>query len=110
MNTTVKVSELRDLTVRILTASGETEENALLVFENLLEDEYMGKSSHGFYRIPAISRYSKNRKKGAEIKIDINDNIISADGGENLSIVAVRKACDTDDELSKSKSVIHPGD
>ena len=55
MYKTVKVSELRDLTVRILTAAGETEENALLVFENLLEDEYMGKSSHGFYRIPAIA-------------------------------------------------------
>ena len=59
MYKTVKVSELRDLTVRILTAAGETEENALLVFENLLEDEYMGKSSHGFYRIPAIARRSR---------------------------------------------------
>ena len=58
MYKTVKVDELRDLTLRILTAAGETKEDALLVFENLLEDEYMGRSSHGFNRVPAIARYS----------------------------------------------------
>ena len=84
MYKTVKVSELRDLTVRILTAAGETEENALLVFENLLEDEYMGKSSHGFYRIPAIARYSRSRKERTDLNISINDNVISVDGCQNL--------------------------
>ena len=109
MYKTVKVSELRDLTVRILTAAGETEENALLVFENLLEDEYMGKSSHGFYRIPAIARCSRSRKERTDLNISINDNVISVDGCQNLSFVAVKKACDSIVELAKTKSVIIAG-
>lgn len=109
MYKTVKISELRDLTIRILTSAGETEENAVLVFENLLEDEYMGKSSHGFYRIPAIARYSKNRRQKTDVKIDINDNIISVDGQENLSFVAVRKACDSVAALGKTKNIIIAG-
>lgn len=109
MYKTVKVSELKDLTLRILTAAGETEEDALLVFENLLEDEYMGRSSHGFNRIPNIAHYSKNRSKRVGIKIDINDNIISVDGQENLSFVAVRKACNSVVSLAQTKNVIVAG-
>lgn len=109
MYKTVKVDELRDLTLRILTAAGETEEDALLVFENLLEDEYMGRSSHGFNRVPAIARYSKKRGKRVDIKIDINDNIISVDGQETLSFVAVKKACDSVVSLADTKNLIIAG-
>ena len=43
MYKTLKVEALKKLVFQVLLSAGETEENAGIIFENLLEDEYMNK-------------------------------------------------------------------
>ena len=109
MYKTISVDELWALTQKILTSAGETEENAKLIFENLLEDEYMNKPTHGFYRIPQIVGDLKPHPANGSIRISSDKNRITVDGNGAIGLVAVRKACEKIVEISKSEPLIIAG-
>lgn len=50
----VAISKLKELTSALLLRNGICEEHADIIFNHLLDEELLGKHSHGFVRIPAI--------------------------------------------------------
>ncbi len=109
MYKTLKVEALKKLVFQVLLSAGETEENAGIIFENLLEDEYMNKPTHGFYRIPSIVEALKTRNAVLPVKISQSNSIFSVDGQRNIGLVAVRKACDSIIAASKEQPLVMAG-
>lgn len=109
MYQTISVDELWELTRKILTAAGETEENARLIFENLLEDEYRDKPTHGFYRIPQIVGDLRKYPPHGGIRISSDKNRITVDGNGAIGLVALRRACEKIVEVSKSEPLVIAG-
>ena len=60
-NKVVGLKKLKDITLNLLARAGEKEAAAIEIYEHLLEQEILGKTSHGFYRLPSIINCIKNR-------------------------------------------------
>lgn len=79
----------------ILSRNGLPEREINVVISHLLEEELMGKSSHGFYRLPGIVNKLRNETIFGDIQI-IDENLFSAlvDGANHLGLVVAQDACD----------------
>ena len=56
----IEISKLREICVPSLVNAGISENDALVVFNHLLDEELLGKHSHGFIRIPSILNVAKS--------------------------------------------------
>jgi len=92
----VSIVELRKICCNLLLDSGIVENDTKIVFEHLLEEELLGKSSHGFYRLPGILSTSKKlSNKSRKIEIThLSDNVTKVDASNTLGLVAVKIASD----------------
>ncbi len=89
----VKLEELKDITSDLLDRAGEKDEAAIEIYENLLEQELLGKVSHGFYRLPSIINCIKTRESRKDIQLEKNGNVLSVGGMGAVGVVAVKEAC-----------------
>lgn len=92
----VTITEMRKNICALLESVGISNEDALVVFSHLLEEELLGKSSHGFYRIPSIINAAKNLVS-TERQIDIKETTEFATkilAANTLGLVAAKVASD----------------
>ena len=92
----VSITEMEKITFTLLKNAGISKEDATIIFSHLLEEELLGKSSHGFYRLPSIINTAKNlenAKKKAEIlqTTSLSTKILCSN---TLGLVAAKKASD----------------
>ncbi len=92
-NKVVGLKKLKDITLNLLARAGEKEAAAIEIYEHLLEQEILGKTSHGFYRLPSIINCIKNRGSRKDIRLEKNGNVLSVDGMGAVGVVAVKEAC-----------------
>lgn len=102
----VKLAELKELTLNVLDRVGENSEAAVVIYEHLLEQELLGKASHGFYRLPSIINCIKNRVNKKDVQLEKNGNVLSVDGMGAIGVVAVKEACDYIINSCNSEQVI----
>lgn len=55
----VEINKLKELSLKLLIRNGISEEDAEIVINHLLDEELLGKHSHGFIRMPAIIKTLK---------------------------------------------------
>lgn len=89
----VKLTELKGITLNLLAGVGEKSEAAVMIYEHLLEQEILGKASHGFYRLPSIINCIKNRGNNKDIQLEKNGSTLSVNGMGAVGVVAVKEAC-----------------
>lgn len=89
----IKLEELTRLTLNLLVGAGEESEAAVAIYEHLLNQELLGKASHGFYRLPSIINCIKNRKNKKDIQLEKKGNMLSVNGMGAIGVVAVKEAC-----------------
>ena len=99
----VSISELKKLSLTPLMASNITEFDAQIVFNHLLDEELLGKHSHGFIRMPAVLRTAKSFKNNSSCNIEeptafavryLFSNTLGLVAGYNTAL----KACDIANE------------
>jgi len=103
----VSITELLKTTWTILGNVGVSPEDAQIVFTHLLEEELLGKSSHGFYRLPSIVATAKSISN-AEKKIEITqvtDYGTKISSSNTLGLVAAKIASDVACEKAKQQGM-----
>lgn len=92
--TNIKTSELVSLAEAILCKHGLNQNEAAVIVSHLLDEELMGKSSHGFFRLPGIVKTLHDIDKFSEPYIEKQDGYSSlVNGANHLGLVAAQKAC-----------------
>ena len=95
----VNISKLKDLCINPLIGAGLSEEDAQIVFDHLLDEELLGKHSHGFIRMPSIKRIAASFASERRILVEdctefavrlITENTI----GLVAAYAATKKACE----------------
>ena len=66
----IAITEMQNITCTLLESVGISTDDALIIFSHLLEEELLGKASHGFYRLPGIVNAARGLSP-AEKKIEI---------------------------------------
>lgn len=90
----VSITRLKEIALNLLVEAGEKKEAAVTIYEHLLEQELLGKASHGFYRLPSIVKCVQNREGKGDILLERKGNILSVNGMGDVGIVVVKEACD----------------
>ena len=106
MFTTVKKDDLHKLATDILVKCGETAENAEIIYDNLIEDEYQGKRGHGFYRLPQITRAYSNGTVITPVEVMRDGNKVEVKGNKNIGLVAMNKAVDAVIDAAKDERIV----
>ena len=60
INMIIEISKLAEICIPSLINAGISENDALVVFNHLLDEELLGKHSHGFIRMPSILNVAKS--------------------------------------------------
>lgn len=92
--TNIKTSDLVSLSETILLKYGLNKNDAAIIASHLLEEELMGKSSHGFFRLSGIVKALHGIEKFSEPYIEKQDGFSSLINGANhLGLIAAQNAC-----------------
>lgn len=94
MYTKIKIEKIVEIARQALGKYGLSIEDIEIVISHLLQEELMGKSSHGFYRIPSIINNIKiNGISHGEIKIekDLEVNVL-VNGSGRLGLIVAQEA------------------
>lgn len=106
MGQKISIKVIENIGKEILIKSGLSNQEASVVVEHLLEEELMGKSSHGFYRLPAIARSVKESSGTSSIKKEKKSLINTlVDGGNNLGLIVAQEACTESIELASANGL-----
>jgi len=95
MSKSVNKEYLINLATSILRQNSLSERELNIVISHLLEEELMGKSSHGFYRLSGIVNKIMSETVSGDIQIS-DENLFSAlvDGANHLGLVVAQDACE----------------
>ncbi len=99
----IEIAKLEKMTCTLLENVGVSNSDALVVFSHLLEEELLGKESHGFYRLTSLMRAARNlntEKKKLNIT-KITDSITKVSAINTLGLVAGKIASDIACENAK---------
>ena len=100
----VAISKLKELSYSLLIRNGIAEEHADIIFNHLLDEELLGKHSHGFIRVPAILNAVKTFKGCSQLNHDqpteFAFRIITAN---TVGLVAAYKATQYATSIAKEK-------
>lgn len=106
MTKTIKTSELISLAKTILQRNGLGDGETATVVSHLLEEELMGKSSHGFYRLPGIVTTLRGISAPSKPYVERDDTFSSlVNGGNHLGLVAAQEACKHAKEKAESSGI-----
>jgi len=90
----IETTRIISLAETILRKHGLNQDEASVIVSHLLEEELMGKSSHGFFRLPGIVRSLKGITRSGEPYIEKDDGASSLiNGAGSIGLVAAQKAC-----------------
>lgn len=90
----VKIEEITKLATKALKKYGLDDNDINVIITHLLDEELMGKPSHGFYRLTGIMKHIRNKEVNKnQIKID-KETITSAsvNGGCHIGLVVAEYA------------------
>lgn len=102
----VNIKEIVELSKKVLFKHGLTTSDADIVINHLLQEELLGKESHGFFRLPSIVRQLQSNNNFADIEIDsVQANCTRINGNNNLGLVVAQKACEISIKNAEKKTL-----
>lgn len=103
MKISVEIEVISNLTKSVLRKYGLPDNECDIVVSHLLEEELLGKASHGFYRLPSIVSTLKANSSSCEVCPEKETRLSAIINGNNhLGLVVAQKACEY--ALAKSKT------
>lgn len=100
------IKALSNLCITSLVNAGLSKMDAEVVFSHLLEEELLGKHSHGFIRMPTILRAARNFKGKSEIIIEKGSPLTARVVAKNtLGLVAAYRVTELAVERAESNGV-----
>lgn len=104
----IKIQELKNLCLSILTKKGLSKKDALVVFDEYLDSEFSGHKGHGFQAFAEFGVKLINSKKKVKI-IKEDDNLLYLDGNRNLGQIVCSKYVPKLIRKTKKKNVAMMG-
>jgi len=106
MKTNINKAELVSMVEGILLENGLSQKETTMVISHLLEEELMGKASHGFYRLPGIVKVLRNSKSlGVPFVDKENSFSFLFNGSGHLGLAVAQLACDQAKDRAKSTGI-----
>ena len=102
----IEISKLKELSQAVLLANGISSEDAGIVINHLLDEELLGKHSHGFIRLPAIVNSIKHFNGKSKLKCDQASDFAMRITTENtLGLVAAYRTAEHTVSIAKEKGI-----
>lgn len=100
----VEISKLKELSQSVLLANGITSEDAEIVVNHLLDEELLGKHSHGFIRLPAIINSVKGFNGESALKYEQpSDFALHITADNTLGLVAAYRTAEHAVSIAEEK-------
>ncbi len=100
----VEINKLKELSQSILMTNGITVEDAEIVINHLLDEELLGKHSHGFIRLPSIINSIKSFSGKSTLKYEQPSDFASRIIADNtLGLVAAYRTAEHTESIAEDK-------
>lgn len=101
-----RIDMLKQLCITPLVSAGLSESDAETVFCHLLDEELLGKHSHGFIRMPAILRAIRSFEGESEMAVETETSFATRIVAKNtIGLVAACRVAECAAEIAKTKGI-----
>jgi len=88
----IKIEDAKKLAETVLTKTGVVKEHREAIIDHLLQQDLMGKGTHGLFRIPSVCEAAKNIKHKKITISTLDKNIIKVNGESQLGLYVCDQA------------------